>query len=103
MMWQRAIAEGGVDIVVFTASVQLLHLLAVARDAGLERAVREGLRRLIVASIGPMTSEELRRQQLPVDIEPSNPKMGVLINELAARCVLAQKQDAYARDEVGVR
>jgi uroporphyrinogen-III synthase len=52
----------------------------------LETAVRRGLERTLVASIGPMTSEELRRQGLPIDLEPSHPKMGFLVKEVAEQC-----------------
>lgn len=82
----RAIVAGRIDVVVFTASVQLMHLLQVAASMGLAGAVRQGLRFTLIASIGPMTSEEIRRQGLPIDLEPSRPKMGVLVKELADRC-----------------
>jgi uroporphyrinogen-III synthase len=81
-----AIIRREIDIVVLTASVQLVHLLRAAAEMGLESAVRRGLERTLVASIGPMTSEELRRQQLPIDFEPSHPKMGFLVKEVAEQC-----------------
>ena len=82
----RAIVGNEIESVILTAGVQLVHLLRVAAEMGLEAAVREGLERMVVASIGPMTSEELRRQGLPVDLEPSHPKMGFLVKELAEQC-----------------
>lgn len=81
-----AIVRGEIDVVILTASIQLVHLLRVAGDMGLEAAVRRGLDRTIVASIGPMTSEELRHHRLPIDLEPSRPKMGFLVKEVAERC-----------------
>jgi uroporphyrinogen-III synthase len=81
-----AIVRDEIDIVLLTASVQLGHLLQVAADMGLEPAVRKGLERTVVASIGPMTSEELRHQGLPIDMEPSHPKMGFLVKEVAEQC-----------------
>jgi uroporphyrinogen-III synthase len=75
-----------VDIVILTASVQLVHLLRVGADMGLEPALREALGRTVVASIGPMTTEELRQQGLPVDFEPSQPKMGFLVKGIAEHC-----------------
>ena len=42
--------------------------------------------RTVIASIGPMTSEEVVRHGLPIDIEPSHPKMGFLIKEMAEQC-----------------
>jgi len=81
-----AIVRGEIDVVILTASIQLVHLLRVAGDMGLEAAARRGLDRTIVASIGPMTSEELRHHRLPIDLEPSRPKMGFLVKEVAERC-----------------
>jgi uroporphyrinogen-III synthase len=37
----------------------------------------------VVASIGPTASERLRHYDIPVDFEPSHPKMGVLVKEAA--------------------
>ena len=82
----QAIVRGEIDIVILTAGIQLVHLLRVAGEMGLEAAVRESLERVVVASIGPMTSEELRRQGLPIDFEPSHPKMGFLVKEVAEQC-----------------
>ena len=38
---------------------------------------------MIVASIGPTTSEALEEDGVRVDFEPSHPKMGVLVQETA--------------------
>ena len=75
-----------IDVVILTAGIQLVHLLQVAVAMDLEAALRKGLERTLVASIGPMTSEELRRHGLPIDIEPSHPKMGFLVKEVAEQC-----------------
>ena len=86
---QRAVSAlvgDEIDIVILTAGIQLLHLLRVAAAMGQEAAVRSALLRVIVGSIGPMTSEELRRHGLAVDFEPSHPKMGFLVKELAEHC-----------------
>jgi len=82
----HAIVRNDVDVIVLTAGVQLVHLLRAAAELGLEPAVRRGLERMAVASIGPMTSEELHRRGLRVDYESSHPKMGFLVKELAERC-----------------
>jgi len=79
----RAIVDGQIDVVMFTTSVQLAHLFQVAGEMGLEEAIRHGLGRSIIASIGPTTSEELQRRGLQADIEPSHPKMGFLVKEAA--------------------
>lgn len=45
----------------------------------------KALRNVVIASIGPLTSEEIRRQDLTVDFEASHPKMGFLAQETAQR------------------
>ena len=39
---------------------------------------------MLVASIGPTTSEALEEYGVRVDFEPSHPKMGVFVQEAAA-------------------
>jgi len=79
------IAAGDVDVVLFTTARQVEHLLGVAAEEGVADAVLATTRtRSIVASIGPSCSAGLRRAGFPVDFEPSHPKMGVLVHELAA-------------------
>jgi len=78
-----AITRGEVDVVVFTTGVQVVHLWQIGREMGLEAELRRELARAVVASIGPTTSEELRRRGLPPDLEASHPKMGFLVREAA--------------------
>jgi uroporphyrinogen-III synthase len=81
----RAVAEGTMDVVLFTTATQVVHLLQVADSMRLRSEVLDGLRRSVVASIGPTTSEELREQGIVADMEPSHPKMGFLVREAAER------------------
>jgi uroporphyrinogen-III synthase len=81
----RSVAAGDVDVAVFTTAMQVVHLFEVAATLQQEEALREGLGRMVVASIGPTTSEELRQQRLHVDLEASHPKMGFLVREAADR------------------
>jgi uroporphyrinogen-III synthase len=81
----RRIVVGEIDVAIFTAAQQVLNLLKLADDLGLAEELRAGFRNLIVASIGPTTSEMLRANGLPVDMEPSHPKMGHLVQEAAKR------------------
>jgi len=78
------IAAGKFDVALLTTSMQLPHLLQVAAEIGVEDAVRDKLRQMFVASIGPTTSEALREMGFPVSFEPSHPKMGILVAECAA-------------------
>ena len=80
-----AIVRGEIEVALFTTSVQVIHLLKIANEMKLEAEVREAFARILVGSIGPVTSEELRAHAIPVDFEPSHPKMGFLVNELAQR------------------
>jgi uroporphyrinogen-III synthase len=49
---------------------------------------------MVIASIGPTTSEALRRRELTPDLEPSHPKLGILVEEAAAQsaALLARKR-----------
>jgi len=94
----RAIAEGNVDVALFTTAVQAVHLFQVAAEMQLEEPVRSGLSRAIVASIGPTTSEELQRHGIRADLEPSHPKMGFLVKEASEQAgeLLRQKREGIA-------
>jgi len=81
----RAIAQGEIDIVLFTTGIQIAHLFEVAGSMQMDADVRRGLAKCIVASIGPTTSEEATRRGITVDLEASHPKMGVLVTEAAER------------------
>lgn len=81
----RALANREIDVVMFTSASQVTHLLQVAASMQLQEVVRAALDRVVVASIGPTTSEGLREHGVHPDMEPSHPKMGVLVREAAAR------------------
>jgi len=91
----QEIAAGSIDVIFFTTSVQVKHLFQIAAKMQLEELMRQGLRRAIVASIGPTTSEELQRNGIQPDLEPSHPKMGFLVKETAdqAAALLAKKRN----------
>jgi len=90
----RRIAALEVDVAMFTSQQQVLNVLKVADDLGLAEEVRAGFRSAVVASIGPTTSGMLRSLSLPVDMEPSHPKMGHLVQEAAERAaaILTRKR-----------
>jgi len=79
----RSLADGAVDVALFTTTTQVVHLLQVAESMQQADAVRSALCRVVVASIGPTTSEELRRQGIEPRLEASHPKMGFLVREAA--------------------
>ena len=80
-----AIGRGELDVALFTTSVQIVHLMQVADSMGQSNAIRDALRRMVVASIGPTCTEELRNQGIAADLEASHPKMGFLVREAAER------------------
>jgi len=80
-----AIVRGELDVALFTTSVQIVHLMQVADSMGQSNATRDAMRRMVVASIGPTCTEELRNQGVAADLEASHPKMGFLVREAAAR------------------
>jgi uroporphyrinogen-III synthase len=81
-----AIARDEIDVVLFTTAMQVNHLLQVAGEMSQEDVVRRALSRMLIASIGPVTSERLHEYGLTADIEPTHPKMGYLVNETAQHC-----------------
>ncbi|HET9196190.1 MAG TPA: uroporphyrinogen-III synthase [Vicinamibacterales bacterium] len=81
----RAVADGALDVVLFTTATQAVHLMKIAEELELADRVLAGLRRMVVGSIGPTTSEELRQRGIQIDLESSHPKMGFLVREAAER------------------
>jgi uroporphyrinogen-III synthase len=90
----RRTCAGEFDVLLLTTSVQLVHFLQLSAELKLEQEVRSTLAKIVVASVGPSTSETLRENGIEPDIEPSHPKMGFLVNETAARAaqILQMKQ-----------
>jgi uroporphyrinogen-III synthase len=84
------LCDGGADAVVFTSAQQLHHLLVIADRKDRREPLLSALRtRVLVASIGPVTSDALAELGLRADLEPEHPKMGHLVKALAAEGVRA--------------
>jgi uroporphyrinogen-III synthase len=81
----RRLAAGDFAIALFTTAVQIVHLVRVAEEQGITRQVLDGLRRTLIGSIGPTTTEALEEFGLTPAFEPSHPKMGFLVREAAER------------------
>jgi uroporphyrinogen-III synthase len=80
----RRLANHEIDVVLFTSSIQLDHLMMVARGEGLEAGVTESLRNFaVIASVGPVMTASLEASGLPVDIVPMHPKMAALVKAAA--------------------
>ncbi len=89
-----AIIDGEADVVLFTNAAQADHLLQIAETLGAAEKLRMALNNTVVASVGPTAAGHLRDCGLPVDFEPSQSKMGVLVKETSARAteLLRQKR-----------
>ncbi len=88
------LAAGRVDVVLFTTSMQVVNLMRLAAEEGIGQQVREALQSACVGSIGPTTTEALEEYGLKSDYEPSHPKMGLLVSEVAERAagILSRKR-----------
>ena len=90
----RALAAGELDVVLFTSSQQVLNVLGMADRLGLGERLRGRWPQMVVASIGPTTSETLHAHEIPVDIEPEHSRMGQLVSAAAEKSgeLLARKR-----------
>jgi uroporphyrinogen-III synthase len=93
-----ALAHGHVDVVLFMNAGQIAHLFLMADRMGYTESLYEGFRSTVIGSIGPSTTEGLSLYGLQPDYEPTQAKMGFLINEIArqAETLLEQKRSAAA-------
>jgi uroporphyrinogen-III synthase len=84
---------GEADVVLFTNGAQVDHLFQVAESDNAKERLRAAIKKLVIGSVGPVCTDVLRQFGLQPDIEPTHPKMGSLIAEVAARAkaVLATK------------
>ena len=91
-----AIIRGEVHVMLVASSVQVRHLFQVAESMNVQNALHQALARVVIVSIGPLTSEEVRGRGLNVDIECTHPKMGFLVQEAAEKsaALLQQKRGA---------
>ena len=92
----RAIMCGEAEVVLFTNAVQVDHMMQVGeREGGAER-LRQAMSRVVVSAVGPIVADRLRAHRLPVDVEPSHPKMGIQVKETSERAaeILLRKRAA---------
>jgi uroporphyrinogen-III synthase len=91
----RAVLDGNAEAALFTSANQVHTLFqVVAGDSpGGAAQLRDALRRLVVASVGPICSDALREHGVPPDVQPEHPKLGPLVSELSrqANTLLANK------------
>ncbi|MDH5562703.1 MAG: uroporphyrinogen-III synthase [Nitrospirota bacterium] len=82
-----------ISVLLITNAVQVDHLIQVLGERSMMPRLQPVLAQMMVASIGELASERLRQHGFPVDLEPSHPKMGILVKEAsqAVHAILATK------------
>ncbi len=91
----RRLAERQFDVVLFTSSIQLDHLMTIAGDLGLRPQVFTAMREFMaIGSVGPVMTATLEAAGLPVDITPAHPKMAALVKAASdmTSTILVQKR-----------
>jgi len=93
------IIAGEYEVALFTAGTQVWHLFKLAGKCGLEQELCGAFERVVVASVGPTTSEALAEFEVAVDFQPEHPKMGHLVKYVAeqSRRLLIQKRARRTR------
>jgi uroporphyrinogen-III synthase len=66
----HALARGDVSAITFTSQPQFTRLQDVAREHGLESELLAGLRRVVVAAVGPVVGDQLQAAGVPVSVMP---------------------------------
>jgi uroporphyrinogen-III synthase len=66
----RTLEAGQVDVMTFTSQPQYTRLHDVAKAHGLEQALQAGMRRTLLAAIGPLVAQQLTEAGLEVAIMP---------------------------------
>jgi len=94
----QSVVNEEIDVVLFMTAVQVIHLFQVAHEMDLRPELEKALRRIVVMSVGPTTTEELQHYGVQPDFEPSRPRMGFMVNEAAqySKKVLASKRASAA-------
>jgi len=77
------IMAGHMQVMLVTNAAQIDHVMQLLEQEGTTAQFKEACGKMVVASIGPTASERLRHYDLPIDFEPSHPKMGVLVKEVS--------------------
>jgi uroporphyrinogen decarboxylase len=93
----RAMVRGERDCLLFTSAHQAVNLLRIATALDCESDLRSALRSMVVASIGPTTSEMLQHLDIPIDLEPDHPKMGHLVQASAEKGPRILKAKRFTR------
>lgn len=86
------IARQRVDAALFTSAHQVENVFEYAARLSLVSALQEAFqRRVLVVSIGPVTSEALKRHGIHPDLSPPQPKLGSLVATFAREALALQR------------
>jgi uroporphyrinogen-III synthase len=89
----RRLAARKVDVVLFTSSIQLDHLLQTADEMKILAEVEAALKHhAALASVGPIMTAALEAAGLPADIVPIHPKMAGLVKAAAENAAILLEQ-----------
>lgn len=77
------ILDGKIDVMLITNAAQIDHVMQLVEQEGKTEPFKETCKKVVIASIGPTASDRLKHYDLPVDFEPSHPKMGILVKEVS--------------------
>jgi uroporphyrinogen-III synthase len=77
-----ALERGEVDAVTFTNAAQVYNLFSIAEQQKRMDLLKAALDRTLVASIGPVCSDALRKFGVKIGLEPHPPKLGPLVSAL---------------------
>jgi uroporphyrinogen-III synthase len=77
-----ALEQGAVDAVMFTNAAQVHNLFSIAEQQQRVDELKAALDRTLVASIGPVCSDALRKFAVNIGLEPHPPKLGPLVSAL---------------------
>jgi uroporphyrinogen-III synthase len=90
------VLAGKVSVLLVTNAAQVDHVMQVLEKYGQVELFHTALKKMVIASIGPTASERLRQHDWPIDLEPSHPKMGILVKECseqASRILLSKHSE----------
>ena len=89
-----AIIRGQVPVALFTNAAQVDHVMTVLTQGQQVDPFRQAMSHMMVGSIGKITTDRLKHHGFSVDLEPSHPKMGILVKEASqqASAILTEKR-----------
>ena len=90
----NSILAGHIDVMLITNAVQVDHIVKLLESRKGVEPFKQSLSKMVIASIGQIASERLKRYGFPVDLEPSHSKMGILVKETSEKAhdLLEQKR-----------